>query len=358
MVNDLEMIEKAEQFIRENKLKEAEEMLLPLLSSHMAHEGRVYFDLGNIDFLNGDTDCCREWYDKAILNGYVDYNLLMNYAKLEKVEGNVDACIKFLKQARDINKDNTLTYLVLAGTYLETCDYDSALKTADGLIREKPSKYDGYHLKATIMLEDGNEIDQCLEMLKSVKPLFSLDHYYVYDLANALYNSKDYLQALDTIDAFLASNEGDEIQDILAMKTRVLIALGDYDKVEPVIRELAFTCNNDKAKAALAFLLIWQNNETEALSVLDMLNSAESNPFNRLSAKTISRFIDYKHSGFNAINMEDVIQEIIDVMLKDEEGYKYLPMLSAAYFMGGKPDKAEDLYKDLLDELQINEDAI
>ena len=350
MTSDLKIIEKAEMLIRESKLEEAENTLISLLNSPLAPKGRIYFDLGNIDYLNGEKECCRDWYDKAILEGYINYNLLMNYSKIEKEEGNVESSIKLLKQACELNRENLLTYMTLAGTYLEIGDYKNAVKVADNLIHEKPTQYDGYHLKALILLEDDAEVEHCIELLKSIKALFSLHDRYIYDMANAYYKSSDYNQALNVINYYIDACHDDVSQEILALKIRSLIAMGEYAEVESIIRELAYKFDNHKAKAALAFLLIWNNNENEAEQVLKELTDSETNPYEYLLATIINRFIYYKHLNYNAIDMNDVIQKVSDEMVTSEEGHKYLPLLSIAYVMSGNSNKADEMLKKLMAE--------
>lgn len=163
------------------------------------NSGIAYFHLGSIQLLQGETAAGVENYNKAIAKGYDDAQLYYSLGLMYEEQNDLDMAIRNYSKAiqRDALRPDIRirkARLLIQGNHIP-----EALQVLDETILTNPDVFEGYHIKAMLLLQMKKN-DEAEELLNTALELFPQDHGF----------------ALDKVSLRIAQNRMDEALEILS----------------------------------------------------------------------------------------------------------------------------------------------
>lgn len=177
----------------------AEESFLKALKVN-SEEGKIYFHLGNINFLKDEKIKGIQYYNRAIVKGYDDSQLYFNLGIMYEEDGDEISAIRNYSKAIIKEPLRGEIRLRKAQLYIKQKKYLEAAQTLDEMNIECPDYFEGYHMKIRLYIDLG-EYDKALDILGAAKKIFQEDSGFVLDQANLYANLNrfdDALQVLET----------------------------------------------------------------------------------------------------------------------------------------------------------------
>jgi tetratricopeptide (TPR) repeat protein len=190
------------------KLDEAKGQFEKALKINRA-SGLVYFHLGSIAILQGDTALGFENYNKAVANGYDDAQLYYSMGLLHEENGETDMAVRNYSKAIQRDALRPDIRIRKARLLLQGERFPEALQTLDETILTNPDVFEGYHLKFTTLLQL-KQYDKAGELLDSANQLFPKDPSFAIDKVSLLIEQKKIDEALSALTALENAEETDD----------------------------------------------------------------------------------------------------------------------------------------------------
>lgn len=191
-------------------------------------------------------------FGKALELGMANKQLYINLGIVKTRMGNVLQAEQMFRQAAELDPVDALPLNRIILLRLSRRDFDGAEVVMDELMHRNPELVDGYHHKADLLLGTGH-VEEALALLENVKPRFSANPLFVYDLCRALRRAGKTEEALAYLDE--RKNIFREDTDLVLLKKQqasLLVDLKRYDEAEPLWQELYDLYGDRQAGMALA----------------------------------------------------------------------------------------------------------
>lgn len=226
---------------------------------------------------------------EGVSNGQID-NLAPNkfLGTSEFMKGNYENAFYYYEKAF-AQRPEIDTMVRIVNTYRGREMLEEALEKAKEIIKNYPEHYKGY-LHVSISFRDLNKIDEAIENInKSLNYANNKSeiHHTLLSKATTLLISGDYELALKNANDALNINPS--VYGALTTKCEALKRLGSEEEAKNIINS-ALPEIHDSFTRACAFAII--NDKKQML--IELKNSIEKYDLNRIFAKTLPEFMDYK----------------------------------------------------------------
>lgn len=244
----------AEQYIRNQKYKEAAEILQELKKSEEA-VGRAEFDLGNIALMQGEFEKAFFGYEASLEKGYDIYLVYQNMAQIKEKQGEIKQAEKLLKKALEKvsgQKEEAIALYMNCLFYYRNEMMLKAEKAARKLTQILPENYQGHHLLVLIW-QKKEDYDSAEQYLERIQGQFEMHVQYFLDKMSLLEKQGKYeegLQMLDN-DSFIMKVIPEEV---LLKKLKLLLRLERKEEGRKIIQELFLGYGN--ANAAFSSMVL------------------------------------------------------------------------------------------------------
>lgn len=227
-------INKAQVYIMMDRFDDAEKQLrrAMLLDKKRAI---IYFHLGNIDLLRGNSEAAREHYNKAISLGYDNVQIYINLAVEAEENSDYQTALSYYSRAIAQDKFNALPKARKIQILIKLRRYTEALSVCDSLIETNPDVFEGYHYKFAILSEI-KKWDEAETVLDRALQLFPDDDAFFYDKARFFQAKGETEKALEIVNKKIGVNDENRAA-MVAFKGELLLALGRYEEAEPILDE-------------------------------------------------------------------------------------------------------------------------
>lgn len=277
MRKELIGLQQAEDYIRNQNLKEAIEILKKLAIKN-AENGRIAFDLGTIALLQEEEEIAIKYFEKAMEKKYFAYDIYINMAEAQNRKGCLLVAENNYKEA--IKRANDIEEKWMALTlYVTFCIhhhmYLKAEKIVEQLIKEYPNNYEGYHLFYLILL--GRK-----QFLKAEKYLNQIENKFCKHPA-FLIDELDILEIRGKTELILDKIENDNKilekipQYALRKKVKVLIKEKKCDQIVEIIEIMIKQFEDMDAMISLMLLNIMKQDYLQAGKVAALILKKEKN---------------------------------------------------------------------------------
>lgn len=267
-------IQEGELFILEKRLDEATEVLEKVLLIDKSN-GEVLFHLGNVAILQGQLKEAENLFIRSIANGFVDAQVYVNLSAIEAQNGDIDTAIVYLNKALLIDTSNPVLLVKKIGLLLNADNKKEVLNVCNQLIDSNPDVFDGYHIKALVLL-DQNKLEEAKSVINEAKQLFPNSPMFIMDEVRILRKEQKFEDALERLDVLLNSNNEVPIK-FFREKVELLKALGRDDEAIILLSQIT----NKQYDEDLSFQLLsiyYSNNQLKnALAVSDSILEHPSN---------------------------------------------------------------------------------
>lgn len=219
--------------------------------------GLVYFHLGSIELLEGNSYAGIENYNKAIANGYDTAQLYYNLGLLYEEKGDFDLAIRNYSKAiqRDALRPDIRirrVRLLIRLNYL-----NEAMQALDETILTNPDVFEGYHIKFMLLVQM-NRLNEADNLLDVASDLFPEDHGFDLDrvsLRIAQKRTDEAMEILTNLEKETATDDG-LLRRVYMEEAQVYANSDDIDHaVSALERARAVSEKNDIFDTEVVFLL-------------------------------------------------------------------------------------------------------
>lgn len=267
-------IQEGELFILEKRLDEATEVLEKVLLIDKSN-GEVLFHLGNVAILQGQLKEAENLFIRSIANGFVDAQVYVNLSAIEAQNGDIDTAIVYLNKALLIDTSNPVLLVKKIGLLLNADNKKEVLNVCNQLIDSNPDVFDGYHIKALVLL-DQNKLEEAKSVINEAKQLFSNSPMFIMDEVRILRKEQKFEDALERLNVLLNSNNEVPIK-FFREKVELLKALGRDDEAIILLSQITNKQYDEDFSFQLLSIYYSNNQLKNALAVSDSILEHPSN---------------------------------------------------------------------------------
>ncbi|MCM1543143.1 MAG: tetratricopeptide repeat protein [Blautia sp.] len=192
-------------------------------------DGSVYFQYGNVCFMNDEPHEGLEYYNLALSAGF-DNDEMFFFMGLAYEHMNDDRmALRYVQKAITKNPSRPDYKVKKVSILLRLDMVEEAKKSIDELLLNDPELYDGYHMKTALLL-NGKDFAQAVEFSKQASERFPEDADLLFDYANAVAQSGKYEEALVIVrNAGKMKHFEDARAKFLLLETQINAELGNMD---------------------------------------------------------------------------------------------------------------------------------
>ncbi len=216
-------------------------------------QGAIYYQEGNVAYLNHDINKAKASYSKAIELGFETNNVYLHLANCLAEQKEIDAALYYYGKAEQQAPYEGRATVKKIQLCIQAGDYQKALYNAKYLIEIKPEAFEGYHYKFMALLAM-NKPEEAKQTLDRAIDMFSDDLGFKYDLMMYYDQVQMYNEAIDVIDNyFLSRNDDGEWNHLIKDKANLLFKAKRFDEVEQVASSILKTEHDDRMAYYMMF---------------------------------------------------------------------------------------------------------
>lgn len=277
-------------------------------------------------------DNAAQYYDAALKANPHDYNVMYDYASMEIKRGQVNEAEKWLKKARDEDKNKARNTVLLARLYLRQGRASEALSELRALADNSDPAVYAEQGNAQMMLGEYHNALDSYEKLAKLQHKSALADYLVYTAHVALGDKENARQALDRslkvdpqfVPAMVANAE-------MMISDKQITAASEWiDKLEKIMP------GSDSITSLKAQLAMLKNNPNKAIDLY--LGMYKKNP----SPQVVQRLVQAYWMQGEKSEALNVLNEAAE---NNPENSQLQYVLGTAYHLIGEKDKAIKSYK-------------
>lgn len=219
-------------------------------------DGYVYFQYGNVCFMNDEPHEGLEYYNLALSAGF-DNDEMFFFMGLAYEHMNDDRmALRYVQKAIAKNPSRPDYKVKKVSILLRLDMVEEAKKSIDELLLNDPELYDGYHMKTAILLNE-RDFGQAVDFSKKASERFPEDADLLFDYANAVAQSGKYDEALGIVrNAGKMKHFEDAKAKFLLLETQINAELGHMDEAIEKCRECISLEEEDEVYSEARFVLI------------------------------------------------------------------------------------------------------
>lgn len=161
-------------------------------------DGEIYYQYGNVCFMNDEPHEGLEYYNLALASGYNNDEMFFFMGMAYEHMNDDKMALRYIQKAIIKNPSRPDYKVKKVSILLRLNMIDEAKTAVDELLLDNAELYDGYHMKTAILLEE-KKYDEAIKFSKSASDRFPEDPDLLYDYANVLALSGSYELALQVV---------------------------------------------------------------------------------------------------------------------------------------------------------------
>ena len=207
--------------------------------------GVSYFHLGSIAVLQENIALGFENYNKAIANGYEDAQLYYSIGLLHEENGEIELAIRNYTKAITQNALRPDIRIRKARLLIQAKQLPEALQVLDETILTNPDIFEGYHIKFSLLMQQG-QLDKAEKALNDALAMFPSDPGFILDKASLFVAQNKIEEALSVLANLEQQSDIENTTrrqihmdraQILAIKEDVTATIVELDKANALIDE-------------------------------------------------------------------------------------------------------------------------
>lgn len=323
----VDMLILSEALIRIGKYDDAQMVLIHALDITNA-EGRIFFNLGNIEIAKGKYKNSAICYSKAIELGYKTEKCFLNYANAEGHLGNTQQALLLLEETCDMYAETILPFCIFYSIFIRNYNFKDASIVADKSIDKFPENFMAYHMKIITLINE-KKYEDAMVVLEKCNPLFSEKSEYIIDYALVLYcmdRAKEALELILKNDEFLDKNSF----EYMLVHAKIVAKLHLIDEASSSYKELFDTYAYRNAGINSVLLLILEEKYKDAICILELLIDKKEHDYNFHCALCLYILCS---KILNTENIEDEMEKALMIFERDFDdnpNHVYIKYLEAA----------------------------